>query len=106
MKAQQGGAKNNNPFCYSYMSWPIYQHPLLKDIDYSWRLEPETRHSCTYKSHWKKVDGKSEWVERDPFRYMRDNKKKYSWVISTLEYRGTVMSLMARVNRKCWRRWQ
>ncbi|UZJ55179.1 hypothetical protein CBS101457_004499 [Exobasidium rhododendri] len=95
-----GGSKSYRQMC-RYMSGPIYQHPLLKDVDYLWRLEPETKHLCEYKSHWKTVNGKAEWVERDPFRYMRDHKKKYGWVISTLEYRTTVMTLMAHINH--WR---
>jgi hypothetical protein len=54
------------------MSGPIFQHPLLKDLDYYWRLEPETKHLCTFKSHWRQEKGKQpEWIERDPFRYMR-----------------------------------
>jgi alpha 1,2-mannosyltransferase len=82
-----------------YMSGPIFQHPLLKDLDYYWRLEPETKHLCTLNSHWRQVEGrKPEWVERDPFRYMRDNKKKYGWFMTMSEYRTTVMSLMLTTN--------
>jgi hypothetical protein len=82
-----------------YMSGPIFQHPLLKDLDFIWRLEPETKHLCTFQSHWRQVEGQSvEWVERDPFRYMRDNKKKYAWFMTMSEYRTTVMSLMMTTN--------
>lgn len=82
-----------------YQSGPIFDHPLVKDLEYSWRLEPETRHLCTYISHWKESNGKREWIERDPFRYMKMNRKKYAWVITMTEFRSTVMSLMARTNR-------
>lgn len=49
------------------MSYPIFEHPLVMEYDYYWRLEPHTRHFCDLTSAYE--DG--QWVERDPFRYMR-----------------------------------
>jgi hypothetical protein len=103
------------------MSGPIFHHPLLKDLDYYWRIEPQTKHTCTLQSFWKETNGsRREWVERDPFRYMRgacshsisgrslslpsffaDNNKKYAWNIALKEYRGTVKTLMISVNGEC-----
>lgn len=86
-----------------FYSGALFRQPLLDNIDYYWRIEPETRHLCRFASHWRTTpDGRQEWVERDPFRYMRDHKKKYAFTITMKEYKHTIMSLMARVN--FWRR--
>lgn len=85
-----------------YMSGPVYHHPLLANYDFIWRIEPQTQHLCTLQSHWKKQEnGKHTWIERDPFRYMKENKKRYAWIMTMSEYRSTVMRLMVSVNREC-----
>ena len=60
---------------------------LLKKYDYYWRIEcvvadrPNVRYLCNMK------------LGKDPFRVMRDEKKKYGFVLSLLEYPQTIRTL-------------
>lgn len=65
------GSQSYRQMC-RYQSGPIFHHPLVKDLEFYWRIEPETKHLCTMQSFWNQTEnGKRDWVERDPFRYMR-----------------------------------
>ncbi|KAK6384501.1 uncharacterized protein PV06_08651 [Exophiala oligosperma] len=57
----------------------FFRHPLLKQFEYYWRVEPSVELYCD--------------VHYDPFRYMKDNKKKYSFVLSLYEYVETIPTL-------------
>lgn len=97
-----GGSKSYRQMCRFY-SAPIYHHPLLKDLDYVWRIEPDTRHLCKFVSHYKKgSDGVMRWIERDPFRHMKETGKKYGFAIAMKEYVGTVRTLFVHVNKWRW----
>lgn len=57
----------------------FFRHPLMNQFDYYWRVEPSIELFCD--------------VHYDPFKYMVDNKKKYSFVLSLYEYVETIPSL-------------
>jgi alpha 1,2-mannosyltransferase len=96
------GSQSYRQMC-RYYSGPIFHHPLLARYEYVWRIEPDTKHLCRYVSQWQRSaeTGKTVWLERDPFRYMKKHKKKYAWIITLLDYTVTVRTLMVHVNK--WR---
>jgi alpha 1,2-mannosyltransferase len=57
----------------------FFRHPLLQNFEYYWRVEPSVELFCD--------------VHYDPFRYMKDNGKKYSFVLSLYEYVETIPTL-------------
>ncbi|PVU98721.1 hypothetical protein BB559_001327 [Furculomyces boomerangus] len=57
----------------------FYKHPLLADLEFYWRLEPDIDFYCD--------------IDYDPFKMMKDNNKKYAFVIFLKEIRETVTSL-------------
>ncbi|WFD37108.1 uncharacterized protein MJAP1_000050 [Malassezia japonica] len=63
-----------------YQSGFFMNHELLRNFDYAWRIEPGVSYFC-------------KMSDEDPFRVMRDGKKKYGWAISLREDPRTVPSL-------------
>lgn len=57
----------------------FFRHPLLHQFEYYWRVEPSVELFCD--------------IHYDPFKYMKDNKKKYSFVLSLYEYVETIPTL-------------
>jgi len=57
----------------------FYQHELLKNYKYYWRVEPEVKFFCN--------------LDYDPFLFMQDNNKVYSFTISLYEWEPTVATL-------------
>lgn len=57
----------------------FFQHPLLLDYEYYWRVEPSIELYCD--------------VDYDVFRFMRDNNKMYGFVLSLYEYVETIPTL-------------
>ncbi|EXJ56048.1 alpha 1,2-mannosyltransferase [Cladophialophora yegresii CBS 114405] len=57
----------------------FFRHPLLQQFEYYWRVEPSVELFCD--------------IHYDPFRYMKENKKKYSFVLSLYEYVETIPTL-------------
>jgi alpha 1,2-mannosyltransferase len=57
----------------------FFRHPLLAQFEYYWRVEPSVELFCD--------------VHYDPFRYMKENNKKYSFVLSLYEYVETIPTL-------------
>ncbi|KAH8900220.1 glycolipid 2-alpha-mannosyltransferase [Thozetella sp. PMI_491] len=57
----------------------FFRQPLMMNYDYYWRVEPSVELFCD--------------VHYDPFRYMHENKKKYSFVLSLYEYVETIPTL-------------
>lgn len=55
-----------------YQSGFFMNHELLQNFDYAWRIEPGVSYFCNMQ-------------DEDPFRVMRDGKKKYGWAISLRE---------------------
>ena len=62
-----------------YNSGFFFRHPLLKEYDYYWRVEPWVEFYCN--------------VNYDPFVFMQENNKKYGFVIMLPEYIETVPTL-------------
>lgn len=57
----------------------FFRQPLLNNYEWYWRVEPSIELFCD--------------VSYDPFKYMRDNGKKYSFVLSLYEYVETIETL-------------
>jgi alpha 1,2-mannosyltransferase len=62
-----------------YESGFFFRHPLLQNYEYYWRVEPGVELFCD--------------IPYDPFLFMKENDKKYSFVISMYEYPGTIPTL-------------
>lgn len=62
-----------------YESGFFFRHPLMLEYDWYWRVEPSIELFCD--------------IKYDTFKYMADNNKKYSFVLSLLEYIDTIPSL-------------
>ncbi|KAJ2869398.1 alpha-1,2-mannosyltransferase ktr1 [Coemansia erecta] len=61
----------------------FFRHPLLQEIDYYWRIEPDVEYSCD--------------IDYDPFLYMHSNGIKYGYTIALHEYPETIPTLWATV---------
>ena len=57
----------------------FFRQPLLEEYEYYWRVEPGIELFCN--------------IDFDPFRFMVDNNKKYSFTISLYEYIETIPTL-------------
>lgn len=62
-----------------YESGFFWRHPLLDDYEYYWRVEPDIKIHCD--------------IEYDVFRMMKENNKKYGFIISLSEYEATIPTL-------------
>ncbi|KAI0483122.1 glycosyltransferase family 15 protein [Xylariaceae sp. FL0804] len=63
----------------------FYRQPLMMNYEWYWRVEPSIELFCD--------------VHYDPFRYMAENKKKYSFVLSLYEYVDTIPTLWDSVKK-------
>ncbi|CEH16582.1 glycosyltransferase family 15 protein [Ceraceosorus bombacis] len=83
-KMKAGGMLYGDSLSYRkmcrYQSGFFWRHPMLDNLDYYWRLEPGVKYPCDMR-------------RRDPFRFMRDNGKKYGFVITIKESPGTIRTL-------------
>lgn len=57
----------------------FFQHPLMKNYEWYWRVEPSIELFCD--------------INYDTFKFMADNNKKYSFVLSLYEYVETIPTL-------------
>lgn len=57
----------------------FFRHELMNKFEYYWRVEPSIELFCD--------------VSYDPFKFMKDNGKKYSFVLSLYEYVETIPTL-------------
>ena len=62
-----------------YESGFFFRHELMNKFEWYWRVEPSVELFCD--------------ISYDPFKYMVDNKKKYSFVLSLYEYAETIPTL-------------
>jgi alpha 1,2-mannosyltransferase len=62
-----------------YESGFFFRHSLMQNYEYYWRVEPGVELFCD--------------IPYDPFLFMKENDKKYSFVISMYEYPGTIPTL-------------
>ncbi|KAK5315931.1 alpha 1,2-mannosyltransferase 2.4.1 [Exophiala xenobiotica] len=63
----------------------FFRQPLMLNYEWYWRVEPSVELFCD--------------VNYDPFKFMRDHKKKYSFVISLYEYVETIPTLWDSVKK-------
>ncbi|KAJ1726584.1 alpha-1,2-mannosyltransferase ktr1 [Coemansia biformis] len=73
-----GGSLSYRFMC-RFQSGMFFHHPLVRDLDWYWRLEPDVKYFCD--------------IDYDPFVYMRDNGFKYGFTIAPREIRSTVETL-------------
>lgn len=57
----------------------FFRQPIMNKFEWYWRVEPSIELYCD--------------VNYDPFKFMADNKKKYSFVLSLYEYVETIPTL-------------
>jgi alpha 1,2-mannosyltransferase len=62
-----------------YESGFFFRHPLMLDYEWYWRVEPSVELYCD--------------INYDTFKFMADNKKKYSFTLSLYEYVETIPTL-------------
>ena len=62
-----------------YESGFFFRHPLLLDYEWYWRVEPSVSFFCD--------------INYDTFKFMAENKKKYSFTLSLHEYEATIPTL-------------
>ncbi|KAI1811324.1 nucleotide-diphospho-sugar transferase [Poronia punctata] len=73
-----GGLESYHAMCRFYSGF-FYNHPLLADYDWYWRLEPEIKYFCD--------------ITYDPFLKMIENNKTYGFTIAVKELRETVPNI-------------
>ncbi|CRK00075.1 hypothetical protein BN1723_008737 [Verticillium longisporum] len=57
----------------------FFRQPLMMNYEYYWRVEPSIELFCD--------------IHYDPFRVMKENNRKYSFVLSLYEYKETIATL-------------
>ena len=70
-----------------YNSGFFFRHPLMMKYAWYWRVEPDIDFYCS--------------VNYDPFTFMRENDKVYSFVISMPEYITTIPTLWEKTKQYC-----
>ncbi|KAH8801849.1 glycosyltransferase family 15 protein [Flagelloscypha sp. PMI_526] len=73
-----GGSVSYRNMC-RYNSGFFFKHPLLQKYRWYWRVEPDVHFHCN--------------VLRDPFKYMEQHDKVYSFTITMYEFQATIPSL-------------
>jgi len=73
-----GGSVSYRNMC-RFNSGFFYRHELLKDLQYYWRVEPDTDFYCD--------------INYDPFLFMQDNNKTYGFTITIHEFERTIPTL-------------
>lgn len=63
----------------------FFRQPLMNEYEWYWRVEPSIKLYCD--------------VDYDVFKFMADNKKKYSYVLSLFEYVETIPTLWDSVRK-------
>jgi alpha 1,2-mannosyltransferase len=77
-----GGSVSYRNMC-RFNSGFFYRHELLQSYRYYWRVEPNVKYFCD--------------LETDPFVFMEDNNKTYSFTIALEEISLTVPTLWTEV---------
>lgn len=73
-----GFSKSYRNMCH-FNSGYFFRQELVLKYDYYFRVEPGVEYFCDF--------------QMDPFKFMRENKKKYSFVVSLYEYPATIKTL-------------
>lgn len=67
-----------------FYSKEFYKHPLVRDYEYYWRIEPGVTFHCD--------------IEDDPFDFMKNNNKIYGFTITMHEFMDSIKTLDAVTN--------
>lgn len=73
-----GYSKSYRNMCH-FNSGFFFRQELTMKYDYYFRVEPGVQYFCDF--------------QMDPFRFMRENKKKYSFIVTLYEYPNTIPTL-------------
>ncbi|KAJ3556164.1 hypothetical protein NP233_g12040 [Leucocoprinus birnbaumii] len=73
-----GGSVSYRNMC-RFNSGFFYRHPLMQKYRWYWRIEPDVHFHCD--------------INKDPFLFMEDNNKTYSFTITMYEYEATIPTL-------------
>lgn len=77
-KVIYGSSESYRHMC-RFNSMFFYKHPIVQEYQYYWRVEPDVKFNCD--------------IEQDPFRFMRENNKKYGFNLSMKELPVTIQTL-------------
>ncbi|KXN82997.1 Glycolipid 2-alpha-mannosyltransferase 2 [Leucoagaricus sp. SymC.cos] len=77
-----GGSVSYRNMC-RFNSGFFYRHPLMQKYRWYWRIEPDVHFHCD--------------INKDPFLFMEDNNKTYSFTITMYEYEATIPTLWSSV---------
>ncbi|KAJ2019278.1 alpha-1,2-mannosyltransferase ktr1 [Coemansia sp. RSA 455] len=73
------GEKDSYRKMCRFQSGYLHRHPLLSDLEYYWRIEPDVEYFCD--------------IDYDPFMFMKQNGLKYGWNIAMPEFMDTIRTL-------------
>ncbi|KAI9281971.1 nucleotide-diphospho-sugar transferase [Sporodiniella umbellata] len=73
------GDSEDYRFQSRFMAGTIYKHPLIRELDMTWRFEAGTEYTCP--------------IEEDLFQYIFEHNKTTSFSMALYEYKETVPSL-------------
>ncbi|KAJ2218895.1 hypothetical protein EV180_005560, partial [Coemansia sp. RSA 518] len=73
------GEKDSYRKMCCFQSGYLHRHPLLADLDFYWRIEPDVEYYCD--------------MNYDPFVFMQQNGLKYGWNIAMPEFMATIPTL-------------
>ncbi|KAI9477013.1 nucleotide-diphospho-sugar transferase [Coemansia mojavensis] len=73
------GEKDSYRKMCRFQSGYLHHHPLLRNLDYYWRIEPDVEYYCD--------------MGYDPFVFMKEHGIKYGWNIAMTEFMATVPTL-------------
>lgn len=73
-----GFSKSYRNMCH-FNSGYFFRQELVLKYDYYFRVEPGVQYFCDF--------------QMDPFKFMRENKKKYSFIVTLYEYYNTIPTL-------------
>ena len=79
-----GNMKSYHNMCRFYSGF-FFEHPLIKDLEFYWRVEPDVEFYCD--------------LTYDPFLEMKKNNKKYGFTITIKELINTVPNLFKLTNK-------
>ncbi|KAF8175786.1 glycosyltransferase family 15 protein [Pholiota molesta] len=77
-----GGSVSYRNMC-RYNSGFFFKHPLMSKYRWYWRIEPNVHFHCD--------------INYDPFRFMEENNKVYSFTITMYEYEATIPTMWGHV---------
>ncbi|KAF9448417.1 glycosyltransferase family 15 protein [Macrolepiota fuliginosa MF-IS2] len=78
-----GGSVSYRNMC-RFNSGFFYRHPLMQKYRWYWRIEPDVHFHCN--------------INQDPFLFMEDNNKTYSFTITMYEFEATIPTLWGEVH--------